>query len=396
MNGVLSADPGRTVIHSVRILGAADEADWILFEDGRVRELGRGDSWRQHEADAIIDARETAGPGALLTPGFIDLHGHGGGGHAHEGGRDAILAARAFHLQHGTTRAVVSFATAPIHQLASHVATVAELVGRAGILGSHLEGPFLAPERKGAHDAALLCAPEPSLIDTLLQAGDGTVRQVTIAPELAGGIDAVRRIVDAGAVCAVGHTNADRDTAARAFDAGASLLTHVFNAMPGLLHRSPGPIGAALSNPDVTLEIIVDDTHVHADLVRTVAAAAPTRTAFVTDAMVAAGMPDGEYLLGALDVTVRDGVARLTEGDAIAGSTLTQDDALRRAVRAGVPLEVAVNALTRIPAAALAEENLGKLSVGSIADAVLLDADLAVRAVWVDGKRSVGRQMPTQ
>lgn len=398
----------QTLIHSARILGAED-ADWVLFASGRVAQTGSGDSWRELERftlDAkpkttgamsakpdeirVVDATAIAGADAVLTPGFIDLHVHGGGGHAHEDGADAIVAAREFHRAHGTTRAVVSFVTSDIPALLEHVQTAAELVGRVGILGSHLEGPFLAPERRGAHDPRLLREPAADILASLLRAGDGTVRQVTIAPELPGGLEAVRTIVAAGAVCAVGHTEADRDLATAAFDAGATLLTHTFNAMPPLLHRAPGPIGAALSNDSVTLELIVDDTHVHADLVRMVAAAAPGRTALVTDAMAATGMPDGDYRLSSLEVEVRDGVARLREGGAIAGSTLTQDDALRRAVRGGVPLPDAVDALTRTPARVLGLNDHGALNSGYVADAVLLTSDLHVRGVWADGELVAG------
>lgn len=379
----------RTIIHSVCVLGAGDDADWVLFDDGLVAAVGTGDDWRPLEAAEVLDASAVAGPHAVLTPGFIDLHVHGGHGHGHEDGAAAILAARDFHRSHGTTRAVLSFATASMDALRESAALTASLTGRAGILGSHLEGPFLTPARKGAHDEALLRTPDLGVLEDLLQAGEGTVRQVTVAPELPGGLAAVERVVAAGAVCAIGHTDADRDTAARAFDAGATLLTHAFNAMPALLHRAPGPIGAALANPSVTLELIVDGTHVHPDLVRMLIAAAPERVALITDAMSAAGMPDGAYRLSSLDVMVRDGVARLRDGDgegAIAGSTLTQDEALRRTVQAGVPLEAAVDALTRVPAAVLRRHDQGRLSSGSVADAVLLDSELRVRAVWADGE----------
>lgn len=376
----------RTIIHSTRVLGAGDDADWVLFDDGLVAVTGIGDGWRRLGNAEVIDASAMGGPDAVLAPGFIDLHVHGGWGHGHEDGAAAILAARDFHRRHGTTRAVLSFATASVDALRERTALTASLTGRAGILGSHLEGPFLTPARKGAHDEALLRTPDLGVLDDLLDAGEGTVRQVTVAPELPGGLAAVERVVAAGAVCAVGHTDADRDATAQAFDAGATLLTHAFNAMPGLLHRAPGPIGAALSDPRVTLELIVDGTHVHPDLVRMLILAAPDRVALITDAMAAAGMPDGAYRLSSLDVTVRDGVARVGDAGAIAGSTLTQDEALRRTVQAGVALRTAVDALTRVPADVLGRHDLGRLSPHSVADAVLLDSSLHVRGVWADGE----------
>jgi len=209
--------------------------------------------------------------------------------------------------------------------------------------------------------------------------------QVTLAPELPGGLDAVRRLVSAGVAVAVGHTEAGWDEASAAFDAGASLVTHAFNAMPGLGHRAPGPLGAALARDGVTIEAIADGVHVHPALIRVLMDAAPRRVALITDAMAAAGSGGGRYLLGALDVDVTDGVARLAGDGTIAGSTLTQDAALRTAVAAGVSLPVAVEALTGAPARAIARDDLGALAPGRLADAVLLDARLTVRGVWTAG-----------
>lgn len=383
-----------TVIHSARLVdgGVITDDAWVAFDDGRVSGLGTGDAWRTlvSPADEAIDARDAAGPGAVLTPGFVDLHGHGGGGFAYDDGPEAVRAARALHRAHGTTRAVISLVTAPLETLERRAAMVADLVETdPDVLGSHLEGPFLDPAHKGAHEQALLLAPEASAVARLLAAGRGTVRQVTLAPELPGGLDAVRRVVDAGAIAAVGHTNANRDAAAAAFDAGATLLTHAFNAMPGLHHRDPGPVGAASADPRVVLEVIADGVHLHPEVVRIAFASAPGRIALVTDAMAAAGSADGRYDLGSLAVDVVDGVARLVDGGAIAGSTLTQDAALRVAVGAGVDLADAVGALTRVPADALGRADLGRLEPDAAADAVLLTDELRVTAVWADGARVV-------
>ena len=280
-------------------------------------------------------AAALAGAGALLTPGFIDIHGHGGGGFSYDDGPDAIRVARALHRAHGTTRAVVSLVTAPLETLERRVAMIADLIETdPDILGSHLEGPFLDPGHKGAHDLSLLRDPSLAAVERLLAAGRGTVRQVTLAPELPGGHDAIRAIVAAGAAAAVGHTDADLDATRAAFDAGATILTHAFNAMPPLHHRDPGPVGAAASDPRVTLEVIADGVHLHPEIVRLAFLAAPGRVALVTDAMAAAGAADGRYELGSLEVDVVDGIARLADGGAIAGSTLTQDAALRFSVAA--------------------------------------------------------------
>ncbi|MFE1645743.1 N-acetylglucosamine-6-phosphate deacetylase [Microbacterium sp. P01] len=378
------------IIHSARLVtdGAVREDAWMHVVDDRVAAVGDGDGWRGLIAATVVDAVATAGAGAILTPGFIDIHGHGGGGASYDAGPEAVRRARDLHRAHGTTRAVISLVTAPLGELTRSTAMIADLVDSdADILGSHLEGPFLAAERKGAHDEDLLRAPEEGVLDTLLRAGRGTIRQVTLAPELPNGLHAVRRVVEAGAAAAVGHTTADAAITAAAFTAGATILTHAFNAMPGLGHRDPGPVGAAASDPRVTLELIADGVHVHPDILRIAFAAAPDRIALVTDAMAAAGSVDGRYELGGRPVDVRDGVARLVDGGSIAGSTLTQDAALRVCVDAGVALPAVVHALTGAPAAAIGRgHDLGRLAPGYLADAALLGADLRVAQVWTAGR----------
>jgi N-acetylglucosamine-6-phosphate deacetylase len=378
-----------TVIHSARLVDGERIVDdaWVLLDGGLVADTGVGGSWRDAESREVVDATAVAGAGALLTPGFIDIHGHGGGGASYDDGVEAIRVARALHRAHGTTRAVISLVTAPLDVLERRVRMVADLTETdADVLGSHLEGPFLDPAHRGAHRAELLRPPEPGPLGALLAAGRGTVRQVTLAPELPGGLDAVRLVTRAGAAAAVGHTDADAGQSLAAFDAGATILTHAFNAMPGLHHRAPGPVGAAANDSRVVLEIIADGVHVHPGVIRMVFASAPGRVALVTDAMAAAGAGDGEYLLGDLTVEVTGGVARLEGGGSIAGSTLTQDAALRLVVGAGVPLIEAVAALTSTPARAIGEgHRLGHLAAGFAADAVLLSADLDVHRVWTAG-----------
>jgi len=372
------------VIHSVRLVdeGRVMPDAWLAFADGVVSATGTGDDWQRLPVASAVD-----GAGRFLTPGFIDLHVHGGGRASFDEGADAIVRARALHRAHGTTRAVVSLVTASLDDLCARAAVVADLAERdATILGSHLEGPFLDPGHKGAHTASLLREPDRESIDRLLEAGRGTIRQVTIAPELPGAIDAITRLTDAAVVAAVGHTAATAAQAAAAFDAGATLLTHAFNAMPGIHHRAPGPVVAAMRDPRVTLELIADGIHVHPDVVALVFAGAPGRIALITDAMAAAGAADGSYELGGLAVTVSDGTARLDSDGAIAGSTLTQDAALRNVVAAGIPLPDAVAALTSVPARVLGHQGrYGSLRIGSAADAVLLDDALGVQGVWVDG-----------
>lgn len=379
-----------TVIHSARIVsgGDLDTDAWLRLDGDRIAARGIGDGWRADAApDAVVDAA-----GRLLTPGFIDVHGHGGAGASFDDGAEAILQGIAVHRGHGTTRSVVSVVTAPVEVLAERAAVVAELARLDPlVLGSHLEGPFLAERFKGAHDPRLLQAPGPADVERLVEAADGTLRQITIAPELPGAGEAIARFLDAGARVAVGHTAADYETASVAFDLGASILTHAFNAMPGIHHRAPGPVVAAMRADHVTLEVIADGVHVHPAVVRLAFDGAPGRIALVTDAMAATGSADGRYSLGGLDVVVADGVARLVEGGSIAGSTLLQDAALRFAVEeAGIGLAEAVRALTETPAAAVGRaQDLGRLDVGFAADAVLLSEELRVEGVWAAGERLV-------
>jgi len=373
----------RTLIHSATRFDEADRADaWVLFDGDVIAETGNAAPPLEH-ADVAVDA-----DAALLAPGFIDIHGHGGGGVAFDDGADAIATALAVHRRHGTTRSVLSLVTAEVDVLAARLRVVADAAGRDPlIVGAHLEGPFLAVGHKGAHDAALLRPPTRDALDTLLAAGQGRITQVTLAPELPGAAEAITRLTDEGIVVAVGHTDADYAATRAAFDRGARVLTHAFNGMDDIGHRAPGPVAAAFDDERVVLELICDGFHVHPAVSRIAVAAAPGRIALITDAMSAAGVGDGDYLLGALQVEVHGGVARLAGGGSIAGSTLTLDAALRHAVTAvGMPLADAVRALTEVPARVIGRAaDLGRLSPGYAADAVLLNDDLTVRAVWAAG-----------
>ncbi|MEJ1229987.1 MAG: amidohydrolase family protein [Galbitalea sp.] len=298
-------------------------------------------------ADAVLDLG-----GAWLTPGFIDLHCHGGGGFGFDDGARAIGGALAAHRAHGTTRSVISLVANPLASLEASLSVIADLAAADPLLlGSHLEGPYLSPLRPGAHNPAFLREPQPAELDRLLDAARGTLRQLTIAPELPNAFELINVLVENRVVVAVGHTEADLALARRAFDSGARLLTHAFNAMPGIGHREPGPVVAAFEDPRVTLELILDGEHVHPDVAALAFRSAPGRVALVTDAMAAAGAPDGDYALGSVPVEVRAGRARIAGTDSLAGSTLTQDRALRLAIeRAGLAPADAVAAVTLTPA----------------------------------------------
>ncbi|HZM67198.1 MAG TPA: N-acetylglucosamine-6-phosphate deacetylase [Nakamurella sp.] len=356
---------------------------WLQVEGGSVTAVGAGNPPRA----ADVDLGE-----AIVVPGFVDMHVHGGGGGAFPTGeQDQANVAVELHRRHGTTSSVASLVTASPADLLRTVAVMAELTQDGLLAGTHLEGPWLSNERPGAHEQPQLRDPDPAELDRVFAAGRGTIRMVTLAPERPGGLDAVRRVVDAGAIAAVGHTDATYDQARTAIEAGATVGTHLFNAMRPVHHREPGPVIALLEDPRVTVELITDGVHLHPALYRDVASVAgPDRVALVTDAMAAAGMADGAYRLGALDVTVAGGVARITGSDTIAGSTATMDHIFRYAVaRAGLPFLDAVRAAVRqtstTPAAVLGLDDVGRLTPGRRADLVVLDGGLQLRAVMRAG-----------
>ncbi len=373
------------LLHSAVALDEAGERSdaWLLLQGGTITATGVGSETAPPVADRVDLA------GARVVPGFIDLHAHGGGGSAFDDGPEAVRTGLAAHRVHGTTRSVVSLVTASLDRLGQALDMVAELAEDDPlVLGSHLEGPFLSPERAGAHDRSLLRTPVAHEVDALVAAGRGTVRQVTLAPELPEAMAAIRRLRDAGIVTAVGHTTADYHLTRRAFDAGARLLTHAFNGMPGIHHRAPGPVLAAIDDPRVHLELVLDRHHVADPVSRLLLAAAPSRVALVTDAMAAAGSTDGDYRLGDQPVRVVDGIARLLRGDSIAGSTLTLDAALRNAIAIAIRPSVAVAALTAVPARVLGiDDRFGRLDTGFAADVVVLDDDWHVQQVWAAGRR---------
>jgi len=352
------------------------EPGWLRIEDGRIAAVDEGEP-----PPGATDLH-----GAWVLPGFVDMHVHGGGGAAYTtGDPDEARTAAAFHRSHGTTTTLASLVSARVDELERVIRALQPLVEQRAIAGIHLEGPWLSPEHRGAHDPALLQAPDAQALDRLLKAR--SVKMVTVAPELPNGLELVRRTVAAGALAAVGHTDATYEQARAAFDAGALVATHLHNAMRALHHREPGPVAAALEDDRVTIELINDGVHLHDAVARlSFGVAGPARTAFITDAMAAAGMPDGDYALGTLAVRVEDGVARLADGDSIAGSTLTLDVALRRAVQVlGIPIADAARAAATTPARVLGLAT-GALEPGLDADLVVLDGDLAVTAVMVRGE----------
>ena len=335
----------------------------------------------------------------VVVPGFIDMHVHGGGGGSYLEAGEIARAAR-FHLAHGTTTTLASLVTTSPGELIAGVRALADAARQGTVAGIHLEGPWLSAARCGAHDHTQMRDADPAEIDAVLAAGAGTIRMVTLAPERPGSDDAIRRFLDAGVVVAVGHTDATYEQTQHAVALGATVGTHLFNAMPPLNHREPGPALALLQDPRVILELIADGVHVHPAMMRAVIqAAGPDRIAVITDAIAAAGCDDGAFRLGAVAIDVVSGVARVRGTSTIAGSTATMDRLFRAVVELGAvelgadpdaALAAAVQMTSATPARALGLKRVGRLRQGDDANLVVLDRDLQVRAVMVRGGWRVG------
>jgi N-acetylglucosamine-6-phosphate deacetylase len=353
---------------------------WVTVANGLIAGVGSGAA-----PDGALDLH-----GGWLLPGFIDVHVHGGGGADASASPEQLAAAVAFHRRHGTTRTLVSLVTAPVELLVDQLGWVADQVAAGPtadghVVGAHLEGPFLSELRCGAQNPGHLLQPDRAVFARLLEAARGTLRSITIAPELPGALELIADAVAAGVVAAIGHTDASYEQARAAIDAGASLATHLFNGMRPLHHREPGVIAAALGG-EIACELINDGVHVHPAITALVARS-PRRLVLITDAIDATGVGDGDFVLGGQAVHVRDGQARLATTGSLAGSTLTMDDAVRRAVLdCGLPIEVAATAASANPARVLGlEERCGRIAAGLDADLVVLDDDLRLSLVIAGG-----------
>jgi N-acetylglucosamine-6-phosphate deacetylase len=353
------------------------------------------DGYLTLDGDRITEAGPVSdhpGPEALpapvgtVLPGLVDVHCHGGGGAAVTSGEpDQALAVAEHHRSFGTTSLLLSTVTDSPARMLAAISAAAGAASSGAAAGVHLEGPFLAPSRCGAQDPRHLRAPDLGLARELLAAGDGHVRTMTIAPELPGADGLTELLAEHGVTAAVGHTDGDVAVVAEALARpGTDLVTHLFNGMPPLHHRSPGPVGAALAaavRGQARVELIADGVHLADETVAMMfALLGPDRVVLVTDAMAAAGMADGDYTLGSQRVRVTDGVARLgdTESGSIAGGTARLLEVVRRCVRrAGVALTDAVAAASSSPAAVLGlTGDVGALAPGHRADLVVVDMDL--------------------
>jgi N-acetylglucosamine-6-phosphate deacetylase len=382
------------VIYADRALTPFEEISdaVVVIHGSKISAVGQRDA-----VEVPRGAREIAAPGKTIVPGFVDVHIHGAGGHdVMEGTAEALEIIAATVARHGTTSLVATTVTASEAQTCSSVAGIARFILAAGlspareltaeIIGIHFEGPFISPAKRGVHPAEWIAAPSPTYLVRILEEARGTAQILTLAPELPGALELIALARSAGLVVSIGHTNATYEQACTAIAAGASHAAHVFNAMRPFSHRETGVLGAVLTSPNVSAELIADGVHVDAAAIRMlVDLKTPERVILVSDGTSATGMPDGKYQLGTFEVKVSGGVCRNAQGK-LAGSTLTLDRALRNMVALGVPLLSAVRMLTANPAQQVGlGTRKGVLAAGADADLVFLDDKLEVSAVMTRG-----------
>jgi len=384
-----------TAIYASRILTPQEELRdcVIVVEAGRITGIGHRD-----EVHIPPGAKDYVASGMTVVPGFVDVHIHGAGGHdvmeAEGAALDKITATVA---RFGTTSIVATTVTAPIeatcHSLEgiaayirAHESTADNARFGADILGIHLEGPFINPERRGVHPTASILAPSVESFEKFRAAAGNLIKLITIAPEMPGALKLIAAAVADGVVVGLGHTDADYAQARAAIQAGARHAVHVYNAMRPFTHRDPGVISAVLTDADVTAEIIADGVHVAGPAIQVLLGTKGFDTVLlVSDGTAATGMRDGTFKLGGFEVQVRDGVVRNSEGK-LAGSTLTIDRAIRYLVELGVPMVDAIRMATILPARRLGlAGKKGIIAVGADADLVVLTPDLHVAGVMTRG-----------
>ena len=378
---------GRALTPTIEIPDAA-----ILIEDGKIVSVGQRSS-----ITAPAGTRMHNATGLTVVPGFVDVHIHGAGGHDVMEDRPEALSTIASTLAgRGTTSFLATTVTAEPELLCRSVQRIADYMSRkpsadstfpsAQILGIHLEGPFINSLRRGVHPETWIVPPSVSLFARLLDSAKGATRLVTLAPELPGALDLITYARGAGLIVALGHTDATYAQACAAIELGARHAVHVFNAMRPFSHRETGVLGAVLTAPGVTAELIADCVHVDPPAMRLLMSSkGKDGVLLVSDGTAATGMPDGQYRLGGIEVFVKEGVCRNSQGR-LAGSTLTLDRAIRNLVALGAPLTLALQMATLNPARLLGlEKKKGVLAPGADADLVLLDADLQVRGVTTRG-----------
>ncbi|MDQ6418732.1 N-acetylglucosamine-6-phosphate deacetylase [Paenibacillus sp. LHD-117] len=380
------------IISNVRIVLENEIAEgYVVVDNGTIAEIGRTEGAAfERDGKPVVD-----GQGGWLLPGFIDVHVHGGfGGDFMNADRESYDRITAFHARHGTTGMLATTMTASKEAIEAVLEAVTDYqrggMAYTPLLGVHLEGPFISEKWPGAQNPAYINDPQLPWLKAWTERHPGLIKLLTLAPEKNGAVETIAWLAGQGIVAAAGHTDAVYDEVVAAADAGLSHAVHTYNAMRGLHHRQPGTLGAVLTDDRIHAELIADGEHVHPAAIKLMLAAKPKdRIILITDAIEAAGMPDGEYELGGLAVTVKNGTARLSEGGALAGSSLTMISAFRFMLNGGFGLTM--NDVSRMasgnPARELGiDDRTGSIAVGKFADLVLVDASLNVTRTWVQGR----------
>lgn len=346
---------------------------WVTVHEGRILAAGEGQGPAGGE---VVPVQGT------LVPGLVDIHHHGALGHDYGlSSREDTLRVAGHHRGRGSATLVASVATAPLDHMVERVELLGELHDAGEIAGIHLEGPYLDAGHRGCHATDLLRPPAVGELRRLVDAGQGALRMVTLAPELPGAEAAIRFLVEQGVTVAVGHTSCTAEQARAAFGWGATVLTHAFNGMPALHHREPGPLGAALFDERVTIELIFDGHHVATEPAAVLTCVAPERLALISDAMAATGLGDGDYVIGATPVRVTGAVARATTNGSLAGSTITLSDAFTRAMDLlGYDVAGAAAAASAIPARALGLA-VPRLAAGEPANLLVVEGSRITRVM---------------
>jgi len=369
----------RTYIRG-RVHGVAGESSGVLVEGAVISWIGAaGDPPQRADEEIVLE------PGELLAPGFIDLQVNGFGGHDAAEGRNAIDAISDALPATGVTAFLPTLISAPVGVGADFAASVAAAEARgARVLGAHIEGPFINPSFRGAHDRACLATPTSEQVEVIARAKP---RLVTLAPELPGALEAIQRLRRSGVVVSAGHTGADFEQGQRAIEAGVRFGTHIYNAMPPVHHRRPGIALALILDRRVTVGLIADGMHVHPSVCRQLLTVkGVSRIALTTDQTAAAGTAPGDFQLSGRRV-VSDGVVVRLEDGTLAGSASTMEDLIGRVARLpGMSVDRAVSMASTVPARVLGDRRLGRIEVGACADLVVLDRDLRVRLTMVGGR----------
>ncbi len=376
----------RLLVTNCRLYDAEDDKERvsILVEDGVIAEIGDVDAGASCE---VIDTQ-----GRIAAPGFIDVHIQGAGGaDILDGKREALEAISKTCARYGTT----SFLATTVYNADGdneHLTLAAEYagcdLGGANLVGIHLEGPFIAANKRGMIQPGCICEPSMEVLDKILDMTGGQLKMMTIAPEVEGSLEIIRRLVGSNIVASFAHSEANYEQTLEGIAAGISHVTHLFNAMSGVHHRSPGPLIAIFENENVTAQLIADGVHIHPSVLKfAFEILGPNRVILITDGMQAMGLPDGKYIYNGVEYESKEGAARYKDGTLI-GTALGLSELVKRLISfTGCGLDIAVKTVTENPAKVLGlADRKGTIAVGKDADLVLLDDDLSVHATIVSGK----------